>query len=81
MPLNGRNYSGLALLSARVQRSLLGLAGDPREGSFNLNGLPSSHNNFILDGVDNNGYGASNQGFSNQAKAMDFASEQTQYSV
>src|ERR1041385_3812434 len=32
MPLNGRNYSDLALLSAGVQRSLLGLAGDPREG-------------------------------------------------
>src|SRR5690242_432575 len=66
MPLNGRNYSDLALLAAGVQRSELGLAGDPREGSFNVNGLPSSQNNFILDGVDNNAYGTSNQGFSNQ---------------
>jgi len=66
MPLNGRNYSDLALLSAGVQRSQLGLAGDPREGSFNVNGLPSALNNFILDGVDNNAYGTSNQGFSNQ---------------
>ena len=66
MPLNGRNYSDLACsrraCSARCSRS----AGDPREGSFNVNGLPSSQNNFILDGVDNNSYGTSNQGFSNQ---------------
>src|SRR5918911_185679 len=55
-----------ALLSAGVQRSLLSVAGDPREGSFNVNGLPSSQNNFTLDGVDNNSYGTSNQGFSNQ---------------
>jgi len=46
--------------------SLLGSAADPREGSFNVNGLPSAQNNFILDGVDNNAYGTSNQGFSNQ---------------
>lgn len=66
IPLNGRNYSDLSLLVPGVQRSLLGLAGDPREGSFNVNGLPSSQNNFTLDGVDNNAYGTSNQGFSNQ---------------
>ena len=66
LPLNGRNTSDLALLSAGVQPSLLSSAGDPREGSFNVNGLPSSQNNFVLDGVDNNAYGTSNQGFSNQ---------------
>lgn len=66
LPLNGRNYSDLSLLSAGVQQSALALADDPREGSFNVNGLPSSMNNFILDGVDNNAYGTSNQGFSNQ---------------
>jgi hypothetical protein len=70
MPLNGRNYSDLALLSAGVQRSLLSVAGDPREGSFNVNGLPSSQNNFTLDGVDNNAYGTSNQGFSNQVSQV-----------
>ena len=37
-----------------------------REGSFNINGLRSTFNNFLLDGVDNNAYGTSNQGFSNQ---------------
>ncbi len=38
----------------------------PREGSFNVNGLRSTFNNFLIDGVDNNAYGTSNQGFSNQ---------------
>jgi hypothetical protein len=66
MPLNGRQYSDLALLAPGVQRSTLSYAGDPREGSFNVNGLPSSLNNFQMDGVDNNSYGTSNQGFSNQ---------------
>lgn len=37
-----------------------------RDASFNVNGLRSSLNNFVLDGVDNNSYGTSNQGFSNQ---------------
>ena len=38
----------------------------PREGAFNVNGLRSVFNNFLIDGVDNNAYGTSNQGFSNQ---------------
>ena len=37
-----------------------------RDASFNVNGMRSSQNNFMLDGVDNNAYGTSNQGFSNQ---------------
>jgi hypothetical protein len=37
-----------------------------RDASFNVNGLRSAVNSFILDGVDNNSYGTSNQGFSNQ---------------
>ena len=41
-------------------------AGTPREGAFNVNGLRSTFNNFLIDGVDNNAYGTSNQGFSNQ---------------
>ena len=71
LPLNGRAYSDLALLSAGVRRSTLAVAvdtqgGGAREGSFNVNGLRSTYNNFLLDGVDNNAYGTSNQGFSNQ---------------
>jgi hypothetical protein len=67
MPLNGRNYADLSLLAPGVQRSLLGLdPSTPRESSFNVNGLTSAQNNFTMDGVDNNAYGTSNQGFSNQ---------------
>jgi hypothetical protein len=64
LPLNGREYSQLALLSPGVRISPLALGG--REGSFNVNGLRSTFNNFLIDGVDNNAYGTSNQGFSNQ---------------
>jgi hypothetical protein len=66
LPLNGRNYADLALLSTGVKRSSYAVANPPREGSFNVNGQRSTFNNFLLDGVDNNAYGTSNQGFSNQ---------------
>jgi Carboxypeptidase regulatory-like domain/TonB-dependent Receptor Plug Domain len=63
LPLNGRAYADLALLSPGVRRSAIA---DSRDASFNVNGLRSALNSFILDGVDNNSYGTSNQGFSNQ---------------
>jgi hypothetical protein len=63
LPLNGRNYADLALLSPGVRRSAIS---ETRDASFNVNGLRSAVNSFILDGVDNNSYGTSNQGFSNQ---------------
>jgi hypothetical protein len=63
LPLNGRAYADLALLAPGVRRS--GIAAS-RDASFNVNGMRSSQNNFIVDGVDNNSYGTSNQGFSNQ---------------
>ena len=67
LPLNGREYSSLALLTTGVRLSALNTGGGtPREGSFNVNGLRSTFNNFLIDGVDNNAYGTSNQGFSNQ---------------
>jgi outer membrane receptor protein involved in Fe transport len=68
LPLNGREYSSLALLSPGVRLSALstGSAVTSREGSFNVNGMRSTFNNFLLDGLDNNAYGTSNQGFSNQ---------------
>ncbi len=68
LPLNGREYSGLALLTPGVRLSPLntGSSQTVREGSFNINGLRSTFNNFLLDGLDNNAYGTSNQGFSNQ---------------
>ncbi|HEX4946423.1 MAG TPA: TonB-dependent receptor [Blastocatellia bacterium] len=67
LPLNGRNYADLALLSPGVRKSQLNHQDTGgRDASFNVNGLRSSLNNFIIDGVDNNSYGTSNQGFSNQ---------------
>ena len=68
LPLNGRYYSDLVLLSTGVMRSpsSFGSSSSFREGSFNVNGLRSTTNNFILDGLDNNYFGTSNQGFSNE---------------
>src|SRR5215831_16754516 len=68
LALNGREYSALALMSPGVRQSALNKStnGTPREGAFNVNGLRSTLNNFLIDGVDNNAYGTSNQGFSNQ---------------
>lgn len=67
LPLNGRNYSDLALLATNIRKSPIAMtATTPREGSFNVNGMRSTYNNFLLDGMDNNAYSTSNQGFSNQ---------------
>lgn len=68
LPLNGRAYADLTLLSTGVNQSTINVPGrsGSRDASFNVNGLRSSLNNFIIDGVDNNAYGTSNQGFSNQ---------------
>ena len=52
--------------AAQSRRPRKSSIADSRDASFNVNGLRSSLNNFILDGVDNNSYGTSNQGFSNQ---------------
>ncbi|MGH9385492.1 MAG: carboxypeptidase regulatory-like domain-containing protein [Vicinamibacterales bacterium] len=68
LALNGREYSSLALMSTGVRQSALNKSTNstPREGAFNVNGLRSTFNNFLIDGLDNNAYGTSNQGFSNQ---------------
>src|SRR5690242_833034 len=66
LPLNGRNFYDLALLATNVHRSIYAYAVPPREGAFNANGFRSTYNNFMLDGVDNNAYSTSNQGYSNQ---------------
>lgn len=67
LPLNGRNYSDLALLTTNVHKSPIAMTTNtPREGAINVNGMRSTYNNFLLDGMDNNAYSTSNQGFSNQ---------------
>lgn len=63
LPLNGRNYADLSLLSPGVRRSN---KNEEREGSYNVHGLRSTFNSYLLDGLDNSSYGTSNQGFSNQ---------------
>jgi len=71
LPLVSRNYSDLIGLTTGVRQTTGSLSstsntGLLREGSFNVNGQRSIFNNFLLDGMDNNAYGESNQGFSNQ---------------
>ena len=68
LPLNGRSYADLAALVPGVRRNILeNSTNSSRDASFNVNGQRSEFNNFLLDGLDNNAYGTSNQGFSNQA--------------
>jgi hypothetical protein len=84
LPLNGRSYADLALLAPGVRKSAISTS---RDASFNVNGMRSSLNNFIVDGVDNNSYGTSNQGFSNQVVQLspdavqEFRIETTNYSA
>ena len=71
LPLVSRNYSDLLALvtgsrqapTAATTTSVTSLV---RQGSYNVNGLRSMFNNYLLDGMDNNAYGESNQGFDNQ---------------
>ncbi|RXH57903.1 Oar protein [Granulicella sibirica] len=75
LPLVSRNYSDLLGLvtgarqapTAAVTSSISSLV---RAGSYNVNGERSMFNNFLLDGLDNNAYGESNQGFDNQIIAV-----------
>ena len=75
MPLVSRNYSDLLALvtgsrqapTAATTSSINSLV---RQGSYNVNGQRSMFNNFLLDGMDNNAYSESNQGFDNQIIAV-----------
>lgn len=68
LPLNGRAYGDLMALAPGVRRNTLeNQTVTSRDASYNVNGQRSEFNNFMLDGLDNNAYGTSNQGFSNQA--------------
>jgi len=71
LPLVSRNYSDLLALvagsrqapTAATTTSVTSLV---RQGAYNVNGQRSMFNNYLLDGLDNNAYGESNQGFDNQ---------------
>jgi hypothetical protein len=75
LPLVSRNYSDLLGLipgsrqapTAATTSSINSLV---RAGAYNVNGQRSMFNNFLLDGLDNNAYGESNQGFDNQIIAV-----------
>ncbi len=70
LPLNGRDPIDLALLATNTVKSPIAISfgptGTPREGAFNVNGMRSTYNFFLLDGMDNTAYGTSNQGYSAQ---------------
>ncbi|HEV2136001.1 MAG TPA: TonB-dependent receptor [Terracidiphilus sp.] len=74
-PLVTRNYSDLlALMPGSRQAPTAAMTSSVnsliRAGSYNVNGQRSMFNNFLLDGLDNNAYGESNQGFDNQIIAV-----------
>jgi hypothetical protein len=70
-PLVTRNYSDLLALvtgsrQAPTEAITTAATSLVRSGSYNVNGQRSMFNNYLLDGMDNNAYGESNQGFDNQ---------------
>lgn len=54
LPLNGRNFTFLAQLSAGVTQGQQDSRGLGDTGSFAANGLRPAQNNYLLDGIDNN---------------------------
>jgi hypothetical protein len=75
LPLVSRNYSDLLALVTGVRQAptaatTSSISSLVREGAYNVNGQRSMFNNFLLDGMDNNAYGESNQGFDNQIIAV-----------
>jgi hypothetical protein len=75
LPLVSRNYSDLLGLVTGVRQAPTAATTSAassliRAGAYNVNGQRSMFNNFLLDGMDNNAYGESNQGFDNQIIAV-----------
>ena len=54
LPLNGRNFTFLAQLSAGVTQGQEDTRGLGASGSFAANGSRPAQNNYLLDGIDNN---------------------------
>lgn len=75
LPIINRNYSDLLGLVTGVRQAPTAATTSSinslvRQGAYNVNGQRSMFNNFLLDGMDNNAYGESNQGFDNQIIAV-----------
>ena len=75
LPLVSRNYADLLGLVTGVRQAptaatTSSISSLVRAGAYNVNGQRSIFNNFLLDGMDNNSYGESNQGFDNQIIAV-----------
>jgi len=75
LPLVSRNFSDLLALvtgsrQAPTAATTSSISSLVRQGAYNVNGQRSMFNNFMLDGMDNNAYGESNQGFDNQIIAV-----------
>jgi hypothetical protein len=71
LPLVTRNYSDLVnyVAGARPdpsQAQTTAVTSLLRQGSYSVNGQRSMFNDYLIDGMDNNSYGESNQGFDNQ---------------
>jgi hypothetical protein len=72
LPLVNRNYTDLLALVSGIRQAPTQATTSSnensliRQGAYNVNGQRSVFNNFLLDGMDNNSYGESNQGFDNQ---------------
>ncbi|MFI5096561.1 MAG: TonB-dependent receptor domain-containing protein [Candidatus Acidiferrales bacterium] len=54
LPLNGRNFTFLAQLSAGVNSPQADTRGNAASGAFSANGNRPAQNNYLLDGIDNN---------------------------
>lgn len=76
LPIVNRNYSDLLGLVSGVRQAPSAATTSSngnsliRQGAYNVNGQRSVFNNYLLDGMDNNSYGESNQGFDNQIIAV-----------
>ena len=71
LPLVSRNYSDQVSFvtgarQAPTMANTTSVTSLLRQGSYNINGQRSMFNNYMIDGIDNNAYGESNQGFDNQ---------------
>src|SRR5207244_13495400 len=54
LPLNGRNFTFLAQLTAGVNSPQADTRGNAASGAFAANGFRPAQNNYMLDGIDNN---------------------------